>query len=44
MKDITTLYHGSMAALPTPYRLGRVDLPSLEGLCRSEERRVGKEC
>jgi 4-hydroxy-tetrahydrodipicolinate synthase len=33
MKDITTLYHGSMAALPTPYRLGRVDLPSLEGLC-----------
>jgi 4-hydroxy-tetrahydrodipicolinate synthase len=33
MKDITTLYNGSMAALPTPYRLGRVDLPSLESLC-----------
>src|SRR5262249_40160733 len=33
MKDLTTLYHGSMAALPTPYRLGRVDLPALETLC-----------
>jgi 4-hydroxy-tetrahydrodipicolinate synthase len=33
MKDITALYHGSMAALPTPYRLGRVDLPALESLC-----------
>jgi 4-hydroxy-tetrahydrodipicolinate synthase len=33
MKDIATLYHGSMAALPTPYRLGRVDLPALESLC-----------
>ena len=33
MKDIAPLCHGSMAALPTPYRLGRVDLQSLEALC-----------
>src|SRR5262245_30446794 len=33
MKDSTVLYHGPIAALPTPYRLGRVDLSSLEALC-----------
>ncbi len=33
MKDFITRCHGSSAALPTPYRLGRVDLTALEGLC-----------
>ena len=33
MNDFITRCHGSSAALPTPYRLGRVDLTALEGLC-----------
>jgi 4-hydroxy-tetrahydrodipicolinate synthase len=33
MKDVPFRYHGSMAALPTPYRMGRVDLPLLVNLC-----------
>ena len=34
MKDLIERCRGSSAALPTPYRLGRVDLPALESLCR----------
>src|SRR5258708_25821015 len=33
MKDFIARCHDSSAALPTPYRLGRVDLTALEGLC-----------
>jgi 4-hydroxy-tetrahydrodipicolinate synthase len=33
MNDFITLSRGSSAALPTPYRMGRVDLASLEALC-----------
>ena len=33
MEDFIRRCHGSIAALPTPYRMGRVDLQSLEGLC-----------
>ncbi len=34
MKNLIDRCRGSSAALPTPYRLGRVDLPALETLCR----------
>jgi 4-hydroxy-tetrahydrodipicolinate synthase len=33
MKDFIRRCSGSIAALPTPYRMGRVDLQALEGLC-----------
>ncbi|MDB5489451.1 MAG: 4-hydroxy-tetrahydrodipicolinate synthase [Reyranella sp.] len=33
MFDITTRVRGSIAALPTPYRFGRVDVDALERLC-----------
>ena len=34
MNDLITHCRGASAALPTPYRLGRVDLPALEAHCR----------
>lgn len=33
MTDLITAAHGSSAALPTPYSLGRVDYTALEALC-----------
>lgn len=33
MVDIVTRARGSMAALPTPYRFGKVDIEALEKLC-----------
>ncbi len=33
MTDLITAAHGSSAALPTPYSLGRVDYAALEALC-----------
>jgi dihydrodipicolinate synthase/N-acetylneuraminate lyase len=33
MQDFIRRCRGSIAALPTPYRIGRVDLPALERLC-----------
>ncbi len=33
MKDLIARCHGPSAALPTPYRLGRVDLAALEAFC-----------
>jgi len=33
MKDLIVAAHGSSAALPTPYALGRVDYAALEALC-----------
>ena len=33
MHDILTTTRGAIAALPTPYRFGRVDFPALEMLC-----------
>src|SRR5262245_17719382 len=33
MNELMRRCRGSIAALPTPYRMGRVDLPALDGLC-----------
>jgi 4-hydroxy-tetrahydrodipicolinate synthase len=33
MTDLIARCRGTSAALPTPYRMGRVDLPALEALC-----------
>lgn len=33
MFDIVACARGSLAALPTPYRFGKVDIEALEGLC-----------
>jgi 4-hydroxy-tetrahydrodipicolinate synthase len=33
MQDLLVRCHGSSAALPTPYRLGRVDFAAFEALC-----------
>ena len=34
MKTLNLRCRGSSAALPTPYRMGRVDLPALEAFCK----------
>jgi len=39
MVDLIDRCRGASAALPTPYRLGRLDLPALERLC---ERLIGR--
>src|SRR5258708_37513685 len=33
MKNLITAVHGSSAALPTPYSLGKVDFDALEAFC-----------
>jgi 4-hydroxy-tetrahydrodipicolinate synthase len=36
MRIVPFSVHGSLAALPTPYRFGRVDLAAFEALCRRQ--------